>query len=101
VESAVSPVTSTSHRMRLVVDYLVEAMKETPVDALMAQAGLPPAESFGLSDEEARAHMDCAVMKTLRRSGFDGEAVLLADTASRASVIERSLSSFGDMRGPV
>ena len=84
----------------LVVDYLVEFMNEPPVDALMAQAGLPSGESFGLSDEEARAHIDCAVVKTLRRSGFQGALMLLADSPVRASVIERSLAGFAGMRGP-
>jgi hypothetical protein len=87
----------------LVVDYLVDFMNEPSVDALMARHGIPLAESFGLSGEEARAHMDCAALKTLRSSGFDGEATLLANSAARASVIERSLSGyhgFGSMRGP-
>lgn len=84
----------------LVVDYLVEFMNEPPVDALMAQAGLPSGESYGMSDEEARAHIDCAVVKTLRRSGFDGAVMLLADSPVRASVIDRSLVGFGGMRRP-
>jgi hypothetical protein len=82
----------------LLVDHLVEFMNEPPVDALMAQADLPSADSLGLSGEEARAHIDCAVVKTLRSSGFEGAVMLQADSPVRASVIERSLVGYGGMR---
>jgi hypothetical protein len=84
----------------LVVDHLVDFMNEPPVDALMAQADLPPADSFRLSDEEARAHIDCAVVKTLRRSGFEGAVMLQADSPVRASVIERSLVGYSGIPSP-
>ena len=77
-----------------VIDSLVQYMQEPPMDVVMAKAGMPPARAFGLNAEEARAHIDCAIMKVLRHS-FDGSVMLLADSEARASVIEHSLAGYG------
>ncbi|MGR7027232.1 hypothetical protein [Geodermatophilus sp. URMC 62] len=85
----------------LVVDSLVGFMKEPTTAAVLARAGvMPSAQEFGLSDEEARAHMDCALVKTLHRSDYEGSLMLLADSAVRASVIEHSLGRRNTMRRP-
>ena len=85
----------------LVIDRIVEFMNEPTTDEVLTRAGvMPAAREFGLSDEEARAHMDCAFVKTLHRSGFEGSVMLLADTAVRASVIEGSLGRRNAMRQP-
>ncbi len=74
------------------VKMLARFMNEPPVDALFARTGLSVGD-FGLTPDQVRTHMDCAVVKRLLDSGFEGAVVLLAngDDPERGEIIERSL----------
>jgi hypothetical protein len=75
---------------------LAEIMEEVPVDVLLARVSKLRAADYGLTEVQARAHMDCAVVKTLTRTGFEGAVLLQADSPERAAVIEASLGHLGE-----
>jgi len=74
---------------------LVNFMNEVPVDVLVAREGITP-DLFGLTAEQALTQVDCATVKALVRSGFDGAVMLLADNPGRAEIIDKSLGNLGE-----
>lgn len=79
----------------LVRDTLMKYMNAPAMDTLVARAGLR-ASDFGLDDVQARAHMDCAVVKLATvEQVFEGGIVLMSDDPERAEIIKTSLRGWG------
>ena len=80
----------------VIPETLVALMNAAPLDVLLAKV-VGAADRFGVTQEQARAHMDCAAIKVLPRIGFQGAAMLTTDSEERAAVIEASLRGHGEM----
>lgn len=78
-----------------VVDNVVRYMNHPTIAQIMARAGLH-AEEFGLTYEQALAHMDCAAVKYAGQVlGFQGAMLLSSDNEERSKVIDESLAQPG------
>ena len=78
----------------LVTDELLRYMNLPTLAQNISRVGIT-GRDFGLDDVEAQAHADCAVVKALPKSGWEGAAMLMSDDPRRAAIIDESL---GHMR---
>lgn len=77
----------------VMIEQVLAYMNEKTMDVLGHEEGIR-AEDFGLDYEEARAHMDCALVKNLVRIGFEGAVLLTADNDVRREIIDKSLKGL-------
>lgn len=76
----------------LLADAMHNVMVKAPtVDQVMARQGIT-GESFGLNDVQTRAHVDCAIVKTIAMAGLPMSIALMVDSEERGEIIDRSLA---------